>query len=79
MHTDTPAQLRAVPLGYHGSHPGQGWVEEHWRGVYGGEGNGAHAVEHNKCAGGDVRLWGGHSVGVRSGRGRGSIRHAHES
>ena len=47
--------------------------------MYGGEGDGAHAVEHNEYAGGDVWLQGGHSVGVRSGCGRGSIRHVHKS
>ena len=30
----------------------------------GSEGNGAHAVEHSKCAGGDVWLQDGHGVGV---------------
>ena len=74
---DAPVQLHC--LGYHGGHPGRGRVEEHQRGVYGGEGDGVHAVEHNECTGGDVRLRGGRSVGVRSGRGRGSIRHVHES
>ena len=74
MHMDAPVQLHC--LGYHGGHPGRGWVEEHQRGVYGGEGDGVHAVEHNECTGGDVRLRDGHSVGVR---GRGGIRHAHES
>ena len=47
--------------------------------MYGGKGDGAHAVEHNECTGGDVRLQGGRSVGVCSGRGRGSIRRVHES
>ena len=28
---------------------GWGWVKEHRRGVRGGKGNGAHAVEHGEC------------------------------
>ena len=56
------------------SAPGVGWVEEHQRGVCGSEGDGAHAVEHGECAGGDVWLQGGCGVGVCSGRGRGRTR-----
>ena len=44
----------------------------------GSEGNGAHAVEHSECARGDVRLRGGHGVGVRDRGSRGSIRHMRE-
>ena len=37
-----------------------------------------NAVEHGKCAGGEVWLWGGRGVGVHGGRHRGSIRRKRE-
>ena len=37
-----------------------------------------NAVEHGKCARGDVRLQGGRGVGVHGGRHRGSIRRKRE-
>ena len=36
--------------------------------MYSGEGDDAHAVEHNKCTRGDAWLWGGCSVGVQQGQ-----------
>ena len=59
-------------VGYHSSHPRQGQVKEHWRGVCVGKGNGVHVVKHGKCARGDIWLQDGCHVGVCS---RGSIRH----
>ena len=39
---------------------------------------GAHAVKHGECAGGDVWLWCGHSVGVGDGGSGGSMRRTQE-
>ena len=46
---------------------GRGWVEEHRRGVCSRKGEGAHAIEHSECAGGDIQLRGARGVGAHVG------------
>ena len=66
--SDLRWELQAVGLVMrHGGRSGRGWVEEHRRGVCSCEGEGAHAIEHGKCAGGDIQLRGAHGVGAHVG------------